>query len=99
MIRHIVMWRLQEQTGAGGKPAKIAEICAALRTCAGLPGVVGFEVATATDGLASNFDIVLDSRFADEAALDAYQNHPTHQAILPMIRAAVAERACVDYAY
>ena len=33
----------------------------------------------------------------DQAALDAYQNHPQHLALKPFIGAAREERQCMDY--
>ena len=35
--------------------------------------------------------------FEGRAALDAYQNHRTHVAVKPFLRAVVSERQCMDY--
>jgi hypothetical protein len=37
------------------------------------------------------------SEFADRAALDAYQNHPTHVAVKPFLPPWCSERQCMDY--
>ena len=62
-----------------------------------LPGTLRLEVACAQPGLEATYDLVLYSEFADRAALDAYQNHPTHVAVKPFLRAVVSERQCMDY--
>ena len=62
-----------------------------------VPGTLRLEVATAQPGLEATYDLVLYSEFADRAALDAYQNHPTHVAVKPFLRAVVSERQCMDY--
>ena len=51
----------------------------------------------AQPGLECTCDLVLNSRFTDRAALEAYQHHPEHVAIKPFMAAAVAGRHCVDF--
>lgn len=95
MIRHVVMWRVHGDDETT-RHAHIEEMIAALRGCAGLPGIQAFEVSRAA-GFGSTHDVMLDSCFDDAAALAAYQIHPTHAAILPRMRELAAERACVDF--
>jgi hypothetical protein len=40
---------------------------------------------------------VLVADFETLADLDAYQVHPSHQAVVPQIKALVAQRAAVDF--
>ena len=69
-----------------------------LDSCAGLvPGLLTVEVALAIPGLEATYDVILYSEFTNKAALDAYQEHPTHQAIKPFIGAVRLERQCMDY--
>jgi quinol monooxygenase YgiN len=42
-------------------------------------------------------DVVLYSEFADRQALDAYQSHPEHQALMPFVQAVRSDRLVVDY--
>jgi len=42
-------------------------------------------------------DIVLYSEFENRADLDAYQVHPLHEAVKPIVMAASDERRLVDY--
>lgn len=75
MIDHIVMWRLKNVADA-------PRFKALLDGCRDLvPGMLRFDVGIRCEGLEANVDVVLVSRFADAAALDAYQNHPHHKAV------------------
>jgi quinol monooxygenase YgiN len=75
MIRHVVMWTLND-------PADAPRFKALLDGCAHLvPGMLEFEVGIRHEGLEANVDVLLVSRFTDAQALDAYQNHPAHKLV------------------
>ncbi len=98
MLTHIVMWTLKDEAEGADKATNLARAVAMLKGCAGIcPGMLRFEVATAQPGLECTYDMVLNSQFADRAALDAYQNHPAHVAIKPFLGAIRKERQCMDY--
>jgi quinol monooxygenase YgiN len=98
MIKHIVMWKLKDQAEGSDKATNLVKAKAMLESCAHItPGTVKFEVATAQSGLECSYDLVLYTEFTDRAALDAYQNHPTHQALKPFMGAVRLERQCMDY--
>jgi len=98
MITHIVMWKFKDQAEGAGKVQNLVRAKALLDACAQLaPGTLRFEVAIAQPGLECTYDLVLNSVFTDQAALDAYQNHPQHLALKPFIGAARLERQCMDY--
>ena len=95
MLKHIVMWQFSE---GQDKAANLAKAKALLLGCAGLvPGQGKLEVAAATPGLECTCDLVLYSEFADRAALDAYQVHPTHAPVKAFMRSVVVARQCMDY--
>ncbi|HET9024228.1 MAG TPA: Dabb family protein [Burkholderiaceae bacterium] len=98
MIKHIVMWKLKDHAEGADKAANAANMKALLDGCRDVvPGIVEFEVALARPGLEATYDVVLYSVFADQAALDAYQDHPKHVAVKPFIGAVRLERQCMDY--
>jgi quinol monooxygenase YgiN len=71
---------------------------ALLEACDGIvPGILKLEVAVAGPDLEATYDVVLYSEFADRAALDAYQEHPQHQALKPFFGAVRDARQCMDY--
>jgi len=97
MIKHIVMWKLKAHAEGSDKAGNARRMKQLLESCAGLPGVLEFEVALAQPGLEATYDVVLYSVFRDKAALDAYQDHPAHATIKPFIGAVRLERQCMDY--
>ena len=99
MIKHIVMWKLKDHAEGADKAANAVKLKALLETCNNLvPGMLKLEAAVASAELEATYDVVLYTEFSDKAALDAYQVHPTHQAIKPFIGAVRSERQCMDYA-
>jgi hypothetical protein len=98
MIKHIVMWKLKDHAEGANKADNAVKLKALLETCNNLvPGMLKLEAALATPALEATYDVVLYTEFADKTALDAYQEHPTHQAIKPFIGAVRSERQCMDY--
>jgi len=45
------------------------------------------------------YDIALDTTFRTKAALDFYQTHPEHQAIVSFVKKVVTERRAVDFEF
>ncbi len=91
MIRHIVMWTLHN-------PADAPYFKAQLDSCKDLvPGLLSLEVGIASPGLECNCHVVLNSTFSDQAALDAYQNHPHHKAVSAYVGSLRVSRHVLDY--
>lgn len=98
MIKHIVMWKLKDFAEGADKAANARKMKERLDACASLvPGILKFEVALAQPGLEATYDVVLYSEFSDRAALEAYQKHPDHMAVVPFIGAVREARQCMDY--
>lgn len=98
MIRHIVMWKLKEAALGASRAENAVKLKERLEACRGIvPGILHLEAGLAAPGLESTYDVVLVSDFADKAALDAYQVHPTHQALKQFVAAVRDSRECVDY--
>lgn len=97
MIKHLVMWKLK---GEGAqKQDNIRAAKAALETCRNLvPGMLKYEIGVDIGTDHAPWDIAVYSEFSDRAALDAYQQHPAHLAIKPVIGPLRESRAAVDYA-
>ena len=62
-----------------------------------IPGLLNIRVFT--EGLASsNADLILDSSFESESALNGYTVHPEHVAVATgKVRPFVATRSCFDF--
>ena len=96
MIRHIVAWRLATEDPAekAAQGRKIAEDLLALQGV--VPSIEAISVGPDVVG-GTNWDVALVAGVADQAALDAYQNHPDHQAVVAYVRSVVADRVAVDF--
>lgn len=93
MIKHIVMWRIAEPRRENA--LKIKE---ALEELNGrIPGLLRLEVGVDFSREAESADVVLYSEFANREALDAYQAHPAHAEVAPLVKALRSERRVADY--
>jgi len=98
MIKHIVMWKLKENAEGADRASNAARMKTLLEACAGIvPGIRKLEVGLAGPGLEATYDVVLYSEFDSKEALDAYQEHPQHQALKPFFGAVREARQCMDY--
>lgn len=98
MVRHIVIWKLKEEL-TGERLAMVKQNAKeALEALTGqIPGLLSATVQI--EGLASSSgDMMLDTAFADEAALLQYQKHPLHQAAADTyVRPYTHARMCMDF--
>ena len=77
MIRHAALFRLHHPA----RSAKEADFLAALATLAAIPGVNDFAIAREISPK-NPFAFAVSMRFVDQAAYDAYNNHPLHVAFV-----------------
>ncbi|MCL4100972.1 Stress responsive A/B Barrel Domain [Fibrobacter sp. UWH9] len=105
MIRHIVWWKLKAEAEGATAKENGEKLVAAFHALEGkIPGLVSIE-----SGLNFNkselgngdieYDIALDTTFRTKEALDFYQGHPDHQAIVGFVKKVVVERRAVDFEY
>lgn len=93
MLRHIVMWTLNN-------PADAPRFKALLDSCANLvPGITEFSVGIKETGLEANVDVVLVSTFTDAQQLEAYQQHPEHKAVGVELGKMRSGRQVLDYSW
>jgi len=98
MVKHIVMWRLKQEAHGNSAEHNARLIKEKLEALFGqIPGLLAIEVGLDFSRTDSSADVVLLSEFTDKAALEAYQCHPEHQALIPFIGGASSERRVVDY--
>ena len=91
MIRHIVFFSAKS-------PEHVDTIVEALSAYKDIPGVRDFHVSKniKRDQFANDIDVVLHAVFADEAALEAYKNHPIYAAGIKVVRPIRELRFAVD---
>ncbi|GAA0313630.1 MULTISPECIES: Dabb family protein [Oceanobacillus] len=97
MIKHIVQWNHRENFSEAEKKTNAEKIKNELESLKEkIDGVVSIKVII--DPLAtSDRDIILDSEFETEEALQQYQIHPEHVRVSEFVKECVQDRVCVDY--
>ncbi len=98
MVKHVILWTLKEEYSKEEKENIKKGIKEGLEGLAGkIPGLVSIQVNI--NGLASsNADLMLDSTFESEEALNGYATHPAHVAVADgKVRPYTAIRSCLDY--
>jgi len=97
VIRHVVMWKLRERDPET-KRVQADELKARLEALNGrIPGLLHLEVGVDFVQSDTSYDVVLVSELENREALDLYQQHPEHQAVVPLVRELAASRVAVDY--
>ena len=98
MVKHLVLWRLKPSAHGQTAAENARAIKEKLESLRGrIPGLLRIEVGIDFSRTDSSSDLALYSEFESRAALDAYQAHPEHKAMMPFIAEARGERRVVDY--
>lgn len=99
MVKHIILWKLRDDLSEEEKARVKQGIKAGLEGLAGrIPGLVNITVNVDGRLDSSNADVMLDSTFTDEEALQAYAVHPEHVAVANgKVRPYTCLRTCLDY--
>ena len=91
MVRHIVMWKLRDKADAPRLKARLEALNGVI------PGLLSLEVGIDFLESQQSADLVLVADVESRAALNDYQAHPEHQAVVPLVKAAAVSRSVVDY--
>ncbi|MBR1623116.1 MAG: Dabb family protein [Pseudobutyrivibrio sp.] len=98
MVKHIILWTLRDGLSPEEKETIKKGIKEGLEGLAGkIPGLIDIKIIT--NGLkSSNVDLMLDSTFESEKALNAYSIHPDHVAVADgKVRPYTKQRSCLDF--
>ena len=98
MVKHVILWQLNDGFTAEEQAAVKADIKAGLEALVGVvPGLL--ELRVNTEPLpTSNADLMLDSALESFDALKGYAVHPAHVAVADgKVRPNVKVRLCMDY--
>lgn len=95
-IRHVVAWQLATDDPAlrAEQARRISDDLMALWGV--VPSILDISVGADIVG-GGNWDVGLVADFADQAGLDEYQTHPSHQAVVGFVRSVVSGRVAVDF--
>ncbi|MGH9302830.1 MAG: Dabb family protein [Acidimicrobiales bacterium] len=94
-VQHIVLFKYVPEMSAADE----AEMLAQIRAFPGRIGRIGeLRVGrAASDGRAEGYSHLMYMTVADEAALEAYQRHPFHEAFAAWVRAHGGSVLAFDY--
>lgn len=98
MVHHVILWKIKEERTEQERAQIKQQVKIGLEGLKDrIPGIE--KMAVHIEGLdSSTCDIMLDSVFADAAALKAYAVHPAHTAVADQqVRPHMAVRLCMDY--
>ena len=97
MLRHIVMWNYKEGLSDSQNQENAKKLKAELEALKDSIQEV-MEIKVHINSLpSSNMDIMLDSLFENEEALEIYKKHPEHVKIAEFVGSVLQNRACIDY--
>lgn len=98
MVKHIILWQLKDEYSDGEKENIKAGIKSGLESLKGkIPGLLDIHVQTESLPT-SNADVMLESSFANEAALAGYAVHPEHVKVADTnVRPHTKTRTCMDF--
>lgn len=91
MIKHIVMWTLHDAQTAQAVKERLEDMRGRI------PCLLKLEVGVDFLHSAQSADVVLIATLKNQEALDNYQQHPVHQAIIPFMQSVAASRVVIDY--
>ncbi|SMX51193.1 Dabb family protein [Actibacterium lipolyticum] len=91
-IRHIVFFSSKD-------PADISRVSNGLSMLANIPSVRHFEVGTNLnkDNYGNEVDVIVYAEFEDEAAMQAYRNHPIYEECVRLVRPLREMRFAADF--
>lgn len=98
MVRHIVMWTLENEYSEEARQKILVEAKAGLESLKGqITGLT--DLIVVTEGLAgSNADILMECTFTDKTSYEKYKINHKHIAVTTAkIRPFVSEKICMDY--
>jgi hypothetical protein len=98
MIKHIVFWKMNENIKGDAREQALRKIKEGFEALHGkIPGLLKVEIGVDNTTGPDVVDIILYSEFESQAALDGYQAHPLHTALVPLVRDVRVERRVGDY--
>ncbi|MGQ1785518.1 MULTISPECIES: Dabb family protein [unclassified Saccharicrinis] len=97
MIRHAVLFKLQEFESNAAKNDKMNELKSALEALPAKIDVIKRLEVGLNINPAEEFDIALMVDVDSLETLDIYNQHPEHVAVSKILRPVLTSRSCVDY--
>jgi quinol monooxygenase YgiN len=91
------MWHLKKEAFGSSLRDNALSLKARLEELIAVPGVEYLHVGVDARRRANSADVVMISRFRDQAALEAYHDHPLHVAVKNYIDRILERSTVVDF--
>ena len=97
MVCHVVSWTFKPELNEEQRKTAGEEIVIRLEALKDkVPALLQIRAfCPPLDG--SNCDLVLFAQVSESSDLPLYQNHPEHQAVVPILNASFCNRRCCDF--
>ena len=96
-VHHVVMWHLKKDAHGRSLRENALSLKARLEELAAVPGLEYLHVGVDARRRANSADVVMISRFRDQASLEAYHDHPLHVAVRDYIDEIRERSTVVDF--
>lgn len=98
MVKHIILWKLDEKYSSEEKEKIKLGIKKGLESLQGkIPGLIDIKVNISALS-SSTADLMLDSSFESEKALFDYSKNPAHVDVAnTLVRPFTVQRSCLDF--
>lgn len=99
MIKHIVLWKLDDSYSFTEKENILKTFSEKLLGLSGkIDELKSLSVhINSKEASSGNHDIMLDTTFNNYIDMDAYQVHPEHQKVVDYVKTLKRHRACIDF--
>lgn len=98
MIKHIVMWKLQDEAEGNSKAENAKIIKDSLENLKEkIKEIIDLEVGIDVNKSEQAYDVVLYSTFNSLEDLDSYQKNPDHVKVGSFVKKVANSRVVVDY--
>jgi hypothetical protein len=98
MIRHVVMWRFQEEAQGASRADNLRQAKSKIEALAGeIPGFISFSAGINEADSPEASDLALVADFESWDALRAYQDHPAHRRLVEFLLSVRTERRVADW--
>ena len=98
MITHRALWKLHDHADGRSREENSQLAKSQLEALLGkIPGLLHIEVGMDVLHTDASADLCLYAHLESLAALEAYQVHPEHQAVVPLMKRITSSRTVIDY--
>lgn len=97
MLRHIITWNYKDGFTDDENMENALRIKSGFESLTGVIDEIVEMKIYINELSSSSKDIILNSLFENEEALEAYKEHPEHVKVRDFVRTVVQNRECIDY--